>query len=228
LAPALKKDPAARAGRFRNSNLAQAWLVLVLAMGFGTALAAVQVNLSGVIAANQRNETLEKIPELVLGPRAATAKATTGSAIKTTSGTIAVQQAGKPKTYTVYRTTQEGRPVGWVIKAGGQGYADKIELLLGLDPSAETITGLFILEQKETPGLGNNIIQPNWRNQFIGKQTVTALKVSKGQSSEPNAIDAITGATISSRAVTTIVNRTMGALRKPLMLSKVPFTERQE
>jgi len=44
---------------FRNSNLVQAWLVLVLATFFGTALAGIQIKLSPVIEANKVKETME-------------------------------------------------------------------------------------------------------------------------------------------------------------------------
>jgi len=67
LKSALEIGSAGAFGRFKNSNFAQAWLILVLALIFGSALAAVQVNLSGVIAANKLNETLERVPELIWG-----------------------------------------------------------------------------------------------------------------------------------------------------------------
>jgi hypothetical protein len=54
-------------GGWRSSNLVQAWLVLVLAVGFGVSLAGVQLALGPVIESNKTNETLEKVPELVLG-----------------------------------------------------------------------------------------------------------------------------------------------------------------
>lgn len=217
-------------GRFRRSHLAQAWLVLLLALSFGAALAAVQVNLSDTIAANKLNETLEKIPELLRNGNAAAGKPGEKRPLKITPGSMTVQIPGKTKSYTVYRARQEEELAGWVIKSGGQGYADKIELLIGLDPRGEMLTGLFVLEQKETPGLGNKITFPEWRSQFIQKKTAKPLVVRKGKSSTPeaNAIDAITGATISSRAVTTIINRTIGDLKGPFASNAVPFIERQE
>lgn len=225
----LNNIPAGPMDRFRNSNLAQAWLVLLLAMSFGAALAAVQVNLSGIIAANKLNETLEKIPELVLGPTKDQTTTADASALKIKPGTMRIEKQDKTKTYAVYQATRKGQPVGWVVKAGGQGYADKIELLVGLDPQIETITGLFILEQKETPGLGNKIIFPEWRGQFIGQKTLKPLTVVKGVSTaNGNAIDAITGATISSRAVTDIVNRTTDDMKGQLTPSSVQFIERQD
>ncbi len=217
------------AGGFRNSNLAQAWLVLILALGFGAALAAVQVNLTGTIAANKLNETLDKVPELVWGEAAAGKMNSPTVSPKITPGILAVKKESKNRAYPLYRVTYKERVVGWVIKAGGQGYADKIDLLIGLDHDAKTITGLFILAQKETPGLGNKIISSQWRNQFVGSTTHKPLVVEKGngQASKPNIIDAVTGATISSRAVTGIVNRTIGDIKGHLTPAFIRFTERQ-
>ncbi len=224
----LKGRPAGLAGAFKNSNFAQAWLILVLALIFGAALAAVQVNLSQTIRSNKLKETLERIPELVWGAAKAGQIGNHNPALEITPGSIAVEKDGKISYYHLYRVSHAGRLSGWVIKAGGQGYADKIEILIGLDSNAKTITGLFILEQKETPGLGNKITLPRWRNQFIRKNTGRPLIVAKGKSQAPNAIDAVTGATISSRSVTGIVNRTIGDIQGRLTPATIRFSERQQ
>ena len=225
---ALKKRSTGTAGRLKNSNIAQAWLILVLALIFGAALAAVQVNLSGVIAANKLSETLERVPELVWGAAAAPKIVSRNASVDITPGTVTIKKDAKTVYYKLFRVTREGKLAGWVIKAGGQGYADKIELIIGLDPGADTITGLFILQQKETPGLGNKITFPQWRNQFIRKKTSTPLVVvTKGKSQPPNAIDAVTGATISSRSVTGIVNRTIGDIKGQLTPATIRYSERQ-
>jgi electron transport complex protein RnfG len=205
-------NPAAeRVGRFRNNNLVQAWLILLLAVCFGAALAAVQVQLSDTIAANKLNETLEQVPALIWGDTQA--GQIQASSLQITLGSVAVQKKGRASSYSLYRVAQSGRVAGWVIKAVGQGYADKLELLIGVDADLKNITGLFVLEQKETPGLGNKIVLPQWRNQFAGRSTDTPLQVIKGQGRGPSTIDAITGATISSRSVTAIVNTTIDNLK---------------
>ena len=111
---------------------------------------------------------------------------------------------------------------GWVAKAAGQGYADKIELLVGLDSSAQALTGIFVLEQKETPGLGNKIVTNEWRSQFKGKGTARELVVVKGGAKAPHEIDSITGATISSKTVSDIVNATVNDLRSSLAAKATP------
>jgi electron transport complex protein RnfG len=209
----LKGPPAGLTGGFKNSNFAQAWLILVLALIFGAALAAVQVNLSQTIKNNKLKETFERIPELVWGAAEAGNIQNQNPAVEIAPGTVAVEKDGRTSYYQIYRVSLADRLSGWVVKAGGQGYADKIEILIGLDPAAKTITGLFILEQKETPGLGNKISHPRWRNQFIGKNTTEPLAVVKGKSPTSNSIDAVTGATISSRSVTGIVNRAIDDIK---------------
>jgi len=223
----LKRGSTGAVGRLKNSNFAQAWLILVLALIFGSALAAVQVNLSGVIAANKLNETLERVPELVFGATAAAGMTSPNVSVEITPGTVTIKKNLKTSYYNLFRVARKGKLAGWVVKAGGQGYADKIEIIIGLDPGADTITGLFVLQQKETPGLGNKIIFPRWRNQFIRKKTSTPLVVTKGKSKDPNAIDAVTGATISSRSVTGIVNRTIADVKGRLTPATIRFKERQ-
>lgn len=211
----------------REGKLSQAWLVLLLALVFGAALAAVQVNLSSVIAANKLNETLDRIPELVWGVDPSGNTTDRMRAVEIKPGSVAIQKGGKSARYNLFRVDQAGKQAGWVIKAAGQGYADKIEVLIGLDPSLEVITGLFILEQKETPGLGNKITFPRWRNQFVNKKTDIPLVVAGTDKQTSNVIDAVTGATISSRSVTTIVNRTIGDIRGQLTPERIRFSERQ-
>ena len=202
-------------GSIKNSNLGQAWLVLLLSIVFSVSLAAVHLNLSPVIEENKTRETMEKIPVLVSGEDS-TANA---DSFDISKRILNIDKNGITKSYTVYDALDNtGTVAGHVVKATGQGYADKIELLLGLDPEGKTITGLFILDQKETPGLGNKIVEDAWRNQYVGKSSEPSLVVIKGTSANANEIDAVSGATISSRAVTDIVNSTIADLKTKIML----------
>jgi len=202
----------------KNTNLFQAWLVLLLATVFGTTLAAVQTKLGPIIEANKINETMEKIPTLILGEAQAAKMTEQGNALVTEPRLIEISKNGIKKFYTVYDVYhKDGARAGFVVKASGQGYADKIELLLGLDADANTITGLFILDQKETPGLGNKIIEKHWRDQFLNKSSDKGLVVIKGKSEKSHEIDAVSGATISSRSVTGIVNTSIADIRTQLI-----------
>lgn len=201
----------------KNSNLAQAWLVLVLATVFGTALAGIQVKLSPVIEANKIRETMEKIPDLVLDPDQFPDRKTQDLVIQ--SRVIEIDKNGIRKFYPVYDVRlKDGSLAGHVAKASGQGYADRIELLLGLDAGGHAITGLFILDQKETPGLGNRILEKPWQDQFVDKPSSTPLVVVKAGKEKGHEIDGISGATISSRTVTNIINTTIADIRPRLVL----------
>ncbi len=180
----------------QKNYLGQAWLVLALALCFGSALAGVEIALKERIDDNKLAETQEQIPALVPG-------ADSGQA---------VQLAGR----TVYRAMAGDRQVGWVVPAGGQGFADKIEVLIGLDASAETLTGLYVLSQKETPGLGNRITEEAWLGQFPGKAAASPLTVSKADPLAGHEILAVTGATISSESVASIVNQAVAEFRQAL------------
>jgi len=204
-----------------NHYIIQAWLVILLAFLFGMSLAGIQLTLSPKIEMNKTNETLGKVPELVLGVEGAAALGNTGKALEIDSRVVDVEKNNKKTFYRVFEAIDKGKPVGWVVKSSGQGYADKIELLIGFGPRMQAIKGLFILEQKETPGLGNKISDWKWRQQFVNKLIDRPLTVVKTGARASNEIDAITGATISSRSVCAIVNNTINDLKDPL--SKASF-----
>ena len=185
----------------KDNYLVQAWLVLTLAVGFGAALAGVQVALQPRIEANKLAETHNQIPKLVPGADKA--------------ATIELQTPDERIAYKAFDAT--GAHVGWVIRASGQGFADKIELLIGLDAGCERILGLYVLDQKETPALGNRIVEGPWRAQFAGLSAADGVSVVKPPT-EPagNEVQAVTGATVSSRSVADIVNQATRAFRRDM------------
>jgi electron transport complex protein RnfG len=201
----------------KTNFISQTWLVLLLAICFGALLAGMQITLGPTIEANKINETLEKVPEMVFGAAHAQELADRKQVVDVTPISVGVDKAGKTIRYSVFEAKTEGQLAGWVVKTAGQGYADKIEMLIGLDPMIEKITGIFVLDQKETPGLGNKIVTDEWRSQFLAKSTAQPLATVKAKASAGNEIDAITGATISSKAVTDIINAAVHNLRNPLI-----------
>jgi electron transport complex protein RnfG len=93
-----------------------------------------------------------------------------------------------------------------VIKVEATGYSSVISSLVGLDLDNKII-GIEVLSQQETAGLGANIAKESFLKQFIGK-TKEELKIKK----DGGQIDAITGATISSRAITDGVRKKIESL----------------
>ncbi|HCJ66109.1 MAG TPA: hypothetical protein DHV62_01970 [Elusimicrobia bacterium] len=89
---------------------------------------------------------------------------------------------------------ENGEPVGKIAETRKRGYAAPIKVLVGVDETNK-ITKVKILDEMETPGLGARIKEAKFLNQFPGK-TIEELKLKK----DKGTIDAVTGATISSRA----------------------------
>lgn len=100
-----------------------------------------------------------------------------------------------------------GERVGYAVPGEGAGFQDTIRLLFGYRPERGRIVGLAILESRETPGLGDRIYKdPEFVAEFADLAVEPQVELVKGGGEGPNQVDAITGATISSRAVVDIVN----------------------
>jgi electron transport complex protein RnfG len=120
-----------------------------------------------------------------------------------------------------------GQLVGWAIPAKGPGFMDTIELLYGFDPRQRTVIGMEVLESRETPGLGDKIVRDadfheNFEELAV-EPTIEAVK--KGQKTSANEVDCITGATISSEAVVSILNRSTTRWLPLLPTEAVPRPE---
>lgn len=104
-----------------------------------------------------------------------------------------------------YIGTNGGTVVGYTIKtAPGSGYSGEILMLTGISADG-LVTGVSILEHHETPGLGALAVEPAFRDQYKEKsasEKVTVVKIDP----TGNQIQAITGSTITSKAVTAGVN----------------------
>jgi electron transport complex protein RnfG len=108
----------------------------------------------------------------------------------------------KPSYFRAYKSQEKKQVAAYAYIAKGAGYSSIIETLVGVDTSGK-ILGLKVLSQTETPGLGTKIQQvkygetkPWFQKQFIARQAEkVAVEKDGGQ------IQSITGATISSRAV---------------------------
>lgn len=84
-----------------------------------------------------------------------------------------------------------------------KGFSGLIKLMVGLKPDG-TISNISVLEHKETPGLGTKMAEPKFKDQFLDKNPASFdLKVTK----DGGDVDAITAATISSRAFSDATDR---------------------
>lgn len=119
---------------------------------------------------------------------------------------------------------EEGSPVAYVVPVNGFGLWDAIYGYLAIKPDGDTVIGTTWYDQKETPGLGANISEWEWQEQFLGKlifqpspngttdfkSAPLGITVVKGRVSEvyadtpkaKSAVDGMPGATLTGTGVT--------------------------
>ena len=110
----------------------------------------------------------------------------------------------------------EGKRLGVAITAAEPGFQELVTLMIGFDPATGTLIGFTVVDQKETPGLGDKIERDSaFTGQFVGRvPPLTGVKGHPGIT--PSEVQTITGATISSRAVIRIINHAIERWR-PLL-----------
>lgn len=112
---------------------------------------------------------------------------------------------------------QAGALVGIAVEAQGQGFADVLKILYGYSPDCACVVGFKVLETKETPGLGDKIEkEKSFTSNFEaldvsltgdGSTLENPVEFVKfGQKTQPWQVEGITGATVTSKAVATIMN----------------------
>ena len=101
--------------------------------------------------------------------------------------------------------------IGFAIPGSEPGFQDIIGALFGYDGTGQVIIGFEVLESKETPGLGDKIFKDEEFQTNFTKLAVNPeiISVKNGEKQNPNEVESITGATISSKAVVRLLNKTM-------------------
>lgn len=140
--------------------------------------------------------------------------------------------------YKIYQNPKEGKeaPVeGYVIPVNGMGLWDAIYGYLAIKTDGNTVIGISWYDQKETPGLGANIAEPEWQSQFPGKHIFqespdgktnfqsapVGIIVLKGKVKEIlgdspkalSAVDGMAGATLTGNGVTDAYKNVLSAYR---------------
>jgi electron transport complex protein RnfG len=94
--------------------------------------------------------------------------------------------------------------IGYIIELSPPGYSGNIYMMVGISKTANNIAGMRILKHTETPGLGSLAVKENFFRKYDNRNLVP-LRVVRSSAGE-NEIEAITGATITTRAITDAVN----------------------
>jgi electron transport complex protein RnfG len=149
--------------------------------------------------------TARSIVEYVASPAGEIVKVGAG-------GTAAV--SGAVKFYAGY--DKDNKLAGIAVEGVAKGYSDNVRILFAYDPAAQTVSGFGVVASRETPGIGDKIlVDKNFLANFPLEAKLTAdlkklanaiVTVKHGSKTNPWEIDAITGATITSRAVGRAIN----------------------
>jgi len=160
--------------------------------------------LSGGLLASVRNGTMDKIEnqqlEFVKGP--AIREILKGCSNDPVADRFKIKDGDIERSFFV--GVFDGKPDVVVFEVTGTGYADNFGLMLGVNINDDQLAGVGVTTHKETPGLGANAKDdPGFPAQFKGASIDNAVKIT----SDGGSINAISGATITSRAVCTAATK---------------------
>lgn len=99
--------------------------------------------------------------------------------------------------------------IGYVLRVSTNGFGGAIDMMVGVDTNG-TVTGISIISHSETASLGANCTREDFRSQFVGASGEVAVTKDGGQ------IEALTGATVTSRAVSDGVNLALRYVKEVL------------
>ena len=152
-----------------------------------------------------RIATQKKLEELEAVLHTLPAARRPGEFTELTADTSAAARA-YPDLSKIYIARRQGSLLGYSIQMVPRGYGGPIQMAVGIDRDGR-VAGVAIIDLKETPGLGGNVAEPEWLRQFRGKMGQEKLEVGVD-------VDAVSGATRSSRAVSLGVREALDAYHR--------------
>lgn len=119
-----------------------------------------------------------------------------------------------------YTMKEGGRIVAYALPISGQGFWAPIKGIIGIKADKKTVTGIYFYQQNETPGLGAEITQLPFRQQFQGKIISTGenpLSIARPEATlDQSSVHAVTGATQTSTRLEIIINNCLKEWQKKL------------
>ncbi|MBO5960521.1 MAG: NADH:ubiquinone reductase (Na(+)-transporting) subunit C, partial [Paludibacteraceae bacterium] len=212
-------------------------IVVIVALLLSITSGALKSRQNANIELDKKKQILSSLPAVVLeGADAAQLFADnikhiyildeTGEIIKDLDPVSDFNYAPQAGEYVIYMAEVE-QTTKWIIPLYGKGLWGAIWGYIALDDDRNTINGVYFSHASETPGLGANIVMPAFRKPFIGKHIMqngkfASIAIMKaGQSAEgQDQVDAISGGTITSKGVETML-RTSIAPYEPFLLNSV-------
>ncbi len=119
---------------------------------------------------------------------------------------VGKDKKGKPVKLVVFPAKKGGKTFAVAFEGSGTGYHGQIGVMVGINLKSNKITGISIVSHTETPGLGARITEPQFTDSFKGKSLAKELK--------PDDINALSGATFSTKGTVAAVNQARALLDK--------------
>ena len=119
----------------------------------------------------------------------------------------------------VYRRIEDGAVTSLILPIEGKGLWSTLYGFIALAPDTTTIRGITFYEHGETPGLGGEVDNPNWKALWVGRRAYDddwqpAIEVMKGfagpAEKDPYRVDGLSGSTLTARGVTNLVRFWLG------------------
>ncbi|MCW8347289.1 Na(+)-translocating NADH-quinone reductase subunit C [Vibrio sp. ZSDZ65] len=129
---------------------------------------------------------------------------------------------------TIYLVKQDGKVTSFILPVHGNGLWSMMYAFVAVQTDGNTVNGITYYEQGETPGLGGEVENPTWRDQFVGKKLFDenhkpAIKVVKGgaPAGSEHGVDGLSGATLTSNGVQNTFDFWLGDMGFGPFLAKV-------
>lgn len=179
------------AGKQKNEFVQLGGILCAITLVVALALGAVNAVTAGPIAEQNAQKIKDSLENVMPGAESEQIDVPEGTTVTTeTKNAISVT------ILSAYKMTKDGADAGYCVEVGPTGFGGAVDTMVGIDSDGK-VTGISVISaSSETPGLGARSTEPEFQAQFAG-QVGTEVAVAK----DGGSIDALTGATITSRAV---------------------------
>lgn len=179
------------AGKQKNEFVQLGGILCAITLVVALALGAVNAVTEGPIAEQNAQKIKDSLENVMPGAESEQIDVPEGTTVTTET-----KNATSVTILSAYKMTKDGADAGYCVEVGPTGFGGAVDTMVGIDGDGN-VTGISVISaSSETPGLGARSTEPEFQAQFVG-QVGTEVAVTK----DGGSIDALTGATITSRAV---------------------------
>lgn len=179
------------AGKQKNEFVQLGGILCAITLVVALALGAVNAVTAGPIAEQNAQKIKDSLENVMPGAESEQIDVPEGTTVTTET-----KNATSVTILSAYKMTKDGADAGYCVEVGRTGFGGAVDTMVGIDSDGK-VTGISVISaSSETPGLGARSTEPEFQAQFAG-QVGTEVAVAK----DGGSIDALTGATITSRAV---------------------------